>query len=124
MRNIGLVVTTNIKNTLNSKVVSIIWYCMALFLVIAMTALFGVLLIAPELKAAAPDKTKLELYQGVIMFTASLLGLGINLNAIGFTSMIKYSCIYTGPDPGRGSNSFGPLYCKLYLFRPDCRFLV
>ncbi len=89
MRNIGLVVTTNIKNNLNSKVVSIIWYCMALFLVIAMTALFGVLLIAPELKAAAPDKNKLELYLGVILFTASLLGLGINLNAVGFTSMIK-----------------------------------
>ncbi len=89
MKNIGQLIITNIKNNFSAKSVAIIWYGTALLIVIAMAALLGILLIAPELKNASPDKGKLELYLGVIMFTASLLGLGINLNALGFTSMIK-----------------------------------
>jgi len=89
MRNIGPLITTNIKNNFSAKSVAIIWYGLALLLVVAMTALFGILLIAPELDKISPDKAKLELYLGIILFTASLLGLGINLNALGFTSMIK-----------------------------------
>ena len=89
MRNIGTLIAINIKNNFSAKSVIIIWYGLALILVVAMAALFGILLIAPELDKISPDRTKLELYLGVILFTASLLGLGINLNALGFTSMIK-----------------------------------
>jgi len=89
MKNIGPLITTNIKNNFSAKSVTIIWYGMTLLLVVAMTALFGILLISPELNKISPDKAMLELYLGVILFTASLLGLGINLNALGFTSMIK-----------------------------------
>ena len=89
MRNIGPLIITNIKNNFSAKTVAIIWYGMTLMLVAAMAALFGILLIAPELNKISPDKAKLELYLGIIMFTASLLGLGINLNALGFISMIK-----------------------------------
>lgn len=89
MKNIGTLIITNIKNNLSSKTVTIIWYGLALLLVAAMTALFGILLIAPELEKISPNKYMLDLYLGVILFTASLLGVGINLNALGFTSMIK-----------------------------------
>ncbi len=89
MRNISILIAVNIKNNFSAKSVTIIWYGLALILVVAITALFGILLIAPELDKISPDRTKLELYLGVILFTASLLGLGINLNALGFTSMIK-----------------------------------
>ena len=89
MKNIGILINANIKNNFSAKSVAIIWYSTALLLVAAMTALFGILLIAPEMGKISPDKAKLDLYLGVILFTASLLGLGINLNALGFTSMIK-----------------------------------
>lgn len=58
-------------------------------ILIALVALFGILLIAPELNKLSPDKAKLELYLGIIIFSASALGLGVNLNALGFISMIK-----------------------------------
>ena len=89
MKNIGTLINTNIKNNFNTKTVIIIWYGLALLLVIAMVALFGVLLIAPELEKISPSKYMLDLYLGIILFSASILGLGINLNALGFTSMIK-----------------------------------
>ena len=89
MRNISTLIAINIKNNLRSKTVVIIWYGTALLILIALAALFGILLIAPELNKVSPDKAKLELYLGIIMFSASALGLGINLNALGFTSMIK-----------------------------------
>lgn len=89
MKNIGTLINTNIKNNFNTKTVIIIWYGLAILLVVAMTALFGVLLIAPELEKISPSKYMLDLYLGIILFSASILGLGINLNALGFTSMIK-----------------------------------
>ena len=89
MKNIGPLTTTNMRNNLRSKTVAIIWYGTALMILVALAALFGILLIAPELNKLSPDKAKLELYLGIIMFSASALGLGINLNALGFTSMLK-----------------------------------
>ena len=89
MKNMGPLIITNIKNNFSSKSIAIIWYGMALLLVVGIAALFGILLIAPELSKISPDRTKLEIYLGVILFSASLLGLGINLNALGFTSMVK-----------------------------------
>ncbi len=89
MKNMGPLIITNLKNNLSQKSVIIIWYGLAVLITAAMAVLLGILLIAPELEKISPDKTKLDLYLGVILFTASLLGLGINLNALGFTSMIK-----------------------------------
>ena len=89
MRNIGPLITSNMRNNFRSKTVIIIWYGTALLILIALAALFGILLIAPELNKVSPDKAKLELYMGIIMFSASAIGLGVNLNALGFTSMIK-----------------------------------
>jgi len=89
MKNISPIITTNMRNNFRSKTVVIIWYGTALLILVALAALFGILLIAPELNKVSPDKAKLELYLGIIIFSASSLGLGINLSALGFTSMIK-----------------------------------
>lgn len=89
MKNISLLISANLKNNLRSKPVVIIWCSTALMILIALIALLGILLIAPELDKISPDRAKLELYLGIIIFSASTLGLGINLNALGFTSMIR-----------------------------------
>lgn len=89
MKNIGPLIAANMRNNFKSKTVIIIWYCTTLMIVVVLAALFIVLLIAPELNKVSPDMAKLELYLGMIMFSASALGLGINLNALGFTSMIR-----------------------------------
>jgi hypothetical protein len=89
MRNMGILFTASVKNNFTSKSVAIIWYGMALLLAAGMIILFGVLLIGPEVGKLAPDRSRLELYLAVTMFSVSLIALGVNLNALGFTSMIR-----------------------------------
>jgi len=89
MRNIGIIIKTDLKNNLSSKSVVAIWYGISILLAAAMVVLFGILLLGPELKKAIPDMEKLDLYMALILFSVSLIGLGVNLNALGFTSMIR-----------------------------------
>jgi ABC-type Na+ efflux pump permease subunit len=89
MRNMGIIFSTSMKNNFTSKAVAVIWYGIALLLASGMIILFGVLLIGPEAGKLSPDRSQLELYMAVTMFSVSLIGLGVNLNALGFTSMIR-----------------------------------
>ena len=89
MRKIRLLITTDIKNNFSVKSVAVVWYGMSVLLVAAIVILFGILLIGPELEKISPDRAKLDIYFAVTLFSASLIGLGVNLNALGFTSMIK-----------------------------------
>ena len=89
MKNIRLLISTDIKNNFSARSVAIIWYGTSILLIAAMVILFGVLLIGPELDKVSPDMDKLDIYFAVVLFSASLIGLGVNLNALGFTSMIK-----------------------------------
>jgi hypothetical protein len=89
MKNVNPVFAASVKNSFSVKSAAVIWYGMAILLTAAMVVLFGILLIAPELEKISPDKAKLDVYLGVTLFSASLIGLGVNLNALGFTSMIK-----------------------------------
>jgi len=89
MKNIGILFTASMKNNFTSKSVAIIWYGLTLLLAAGMIVLFGILLIGPEVEKLTPDRSRLELYLGVTMFSVSLIGLGVNLNALGFTSMIR-----------------------------------
>jgi hypothetical protein len=89
MSNKGILLTASIKNNFISKSVAIIWYGISLLLAAGMIVLFGILLIGPEVGKVAPDRSRLELYLAVTMFSVSLIGLGVNLNALGFTSMIR-----------------------------------
>jgi hypothetical protein len=89
MRNMGILFTASMKNNFTSKSVAIVWYGIALLLAVGMILLFGFLLIGPEAGKMSPDRSRLELYLAVTMFSVSLIGLGVNLNALGFTSMIR-----------------------------------
>lgn len=89
MKNIGPIFTASIKNNFSSKPVAVVWYGLAILLTVILVIFFGVLLIAPELEKISPDRARLDIYLGITLFSASLLGLGINLNALGFTSMIR-----------------------------------
>jgi len=89
MKSIGIIYTANVSNNFSSRSVAVIWYGLAVLLTAGMAVLFGVLLISPELEKTTPDMSKLDIYLGLILYSASLLGLGINLNSLGFSSMIK-----------------------------------
>jgi hypothetical protein len=89
MKNAGIIFAASFKNNFTSKSVAIIWYGLTLLLAAGMIVLFGILLIGPEVEKLAPDRSRLELYLAVTMFSVSLIGLGVNLNALGFTSMIR-----------------------------------
>lgn len=90
MRNIGLLIITGIRNNLRFKIVTItVYFGVTLMIVAALAAFFGIFLITPEINEASPDKAKLELYLGLIMYSACILGLGINLNSLGWISMTR-----------------------------------
>ena len=89
MRNIGLLIIANMRNDLRSKTATIVNFSITLMLIGILAAFFGIFLIKPELNSNPPDKDKLELYLGLIMYSASILGLGIYLNSLGYQSMIK-----------------------------------
>ena len=89
MRNISLLIIANMRDNLRLKTVIVGYSGITLMLVAALTAFFVIFLIKPELNSNPPDKVKLELYLGLIMYSASILGLGINLNALGYVSLTK-----------------------------------
>ena len=89
MRNIGLLIITGIRSSLRLKTVTIVCFGITLMIIAVLTAFFGIFLITPEINEASPDKAKLELYLGLIMYSACIIGLGINLNSFGFTTMIR-----------------------------------
>lgn len=90
MRNIGLLIITGIRNNLRFKIVTtIVYFGVTLMIVAVLAAFFGIFLITPEINEASPDKAKLELYLGLIMYSACILGLGINLNSLGWISMTR-----------------------------------
>lgn len=89
MKNTGLLISTDIKNNFSSKSIAAIWYSIAVLLVVAVVVLFCVLLIGPEMEKSVPDRTKLDIYLSVILYSASIIGLGVNLNSLGVTSMMR-----------------------------------
>jgi ABC-2 type transport system permease protein len=89
MNHLRSLVSAGIRNNFSSRSVAFIWYGVSLLLTAGLAVLFGILLISPELEKTAPDISKLQIYLGVTLFSASIIGLGVNLNALGFTSMIR-----------------------------------
>jgi len=89
MKYLRLLVSAGIRNNFSSRSVAIIWYGVSLLLVAGLIALFGILLISPELEKPNPEVAKLHIYLGITLFSASIIGLGVNLNALGLTSMIR-----------------------------------
>ena len=89
MREIGLITLSSIINNLRLKIVLIIYITVTIICVLGVTIAFCFFLIAPEMKKGMPDRSELELYLGVIMYTTCFLCLGVNLNSFAFQSMTR-----------------------------------
>src|SRR4030066_2346428 len=89
MREIGLIILNSIKNNLRLKIVLIVYITVTIICVLGVTIALCVFLIAPEMKKGMPDRSELELYLGVIMYTTCFLCLGVNLNAFAYQSMTR-----------------------------------
>jgi ABC-type transport system involved in multi-copper enzyme maturation permease subunit len=89
MKGIGPVITTSIRNNLRSRNLIILFVGLAVMIVVALTLIFSLCEIGPELDKASPDKSHLELYLGLIMYLACLFGVGISINVFAVPSMTK-----------------------------------
>ena len=89
MRDIILVTISSIRNNLKSKALTIVFVSVTLMIVAGLTLFFCLLLISPAMDAPVPDRTQLELYLSLIMYTTCLICLGINMNVFAFQSMTR-----------------------------------
>jgi hypothetical protein len=89
MKNIVLLTIAGLKDNLRLKTTSILYILITIMLLVALAVFLVIFLIAPELNSYRPNIAKLELYLGLIMYSASVLGLGVYLNSMGYTSMIR-----------------------------------
>jgi len=89
MRDIILITISSIKNNLKSKALTIVFVCVTLMIAAGLALFFCLLLITPAVKTSVPDRTKLELYLSLIMYTTCLICSGINLNVFAFQSMAR-----------------------------------
>ncbi|MDD3521227.1 MAG: hypothetical protein PHU65_08365 [Actinomycetota bacterium] len=89
MKDIILVTVNSIKNNLRSKTLIIVLPLVIIMIAIGLALFFCLLLIAPEVNSAAPDKVELSTYLGLITYTTALLTLGINQNVFVFQPMVR-----------------------------------
>jgi ABC-type Na+ efflux pump permease subunit len=88
MRNIGTIITTSIRNNLRIKAAIITSVSVILICAIGVALIFCLLFIAPAMETT-PDRSELELYLGLIMYTTCLISVGVNMNAFAFQSMTR-----------------------------------
>lgn len=89
MRDIILITINSIRNNLKSKALTIVFVCITLMIAAGLALFVCLLLITPAMKAPVPDRTQLELYLSLIMYSTCLICLGINLNMFAFQSMTR-----------------------------------
>lgn len=89
MREISLITINSIRNNLKSKALTVVFVCVTLMIAAGLTLFFCLLLITPTMDTSVPDRTQLELYLNLIMYTTCLICLGINLNVFAFQSMTR-----------------------------------
>jgi ABC-2 type transport system permease protein len=89
MRNTWLVMKAAISNNLRLRSVAIVSLGVVFICVIGVAAIFVTQFIIPEVRAVAPDRTVLENFLGLIMFTTAFMSIGIYANVFGFQSMTR-----------------------------------
>jgi ABC-2 type transport system permease protein len=89
MREIGLITLISIKNNLRLKIVLMIYIAVTIICVLGIIIALCIFLIAPEMNTELPDRSKLEMYLGLIMYSTCFICLGVNLNAFAYQSMIR-----------------------------------
>lgn len=88
MRELIPIIAASIRNNLRVKTV-ILLVAVTVIFVIGVTAIFCIISIEPSMEQLFPDRAALELYLGLITYSACLMGLGINLNSFAFQSMTR-----------------------------------
>lgn len=89
MRDVALITGASIRNNLRSKIAIAVLLAVVLICIVGTVAALCLLLIAPAMEAEIPDRPALETYLGVLVYTVCLVGLGVNLNALGFHTMTR-----------------------------------
>jgi ABC-2 type transport system permease protein len=89
MKNIGLVIYNSMSNNLKSKALTAVFISVTLMIVAGLALFFCLLLIGPAINAESPDRALLELYLSLIMYTTSIICMGINMNVFAFQSMTR-----------------------------------
>ena len=89
MTNIRLVTAAGIKNAFRLKTGMMILIGVTLICVVGIALLMCILLIAPEMKSVVPDRAALEAHLGVILYSSSLISIGVGLNSLVFQTMVR-----------------------------------
>jgi ABC-2 type transport system permease protein len=89
MRDISLITAASIRSNLRQKVIIAVLIAVVALCVIGLVSAMCLLMIAPALKAEAPDRATLETGLSLIVFAACLIGLGVNINVFGFQTMTR-----------------------------------
>jgi ABC-type transport system involved in multi-copper enzyme maturation permease subunit len=86
---IGIIMGNSMRNNLRLRIALALYIAVLLICVAGIAIAFSVLVISPEVKAASPDRSKLELFLGIILYATCFCGVGINLNSFAFQSMTR-----------------------------------
>jgi|GEM_PF-547286 len=89
LRDTGLIIKISIKNNIRIKIPLIVYIIVTILSVTGITLIFLIISIFPLLKKEPPDIAYIELLSGVIIFATCTLGVGVNLNAFAFNSIIR-----------------------------------
>ncbi len=89
MTNIWLVTYAGMKNAFRLKTGMMILIGVTLICVVGIALLMCILLIAPAMKSAVPDRTTLEAHLSVILYFSSFISIGVGLNSLVFQTMVR-----------------------------------
>ncbi len=89
MKKIGLITAVSIKNNMKSKASNIVFILVTLMIAAVLSLFFCILMLNPAIKAQIPDRTLLETCLSAIMYSTSLICVGMSLNVFAFQSMVK-----------------------------------
>jgi ABC-2 type transport system permease protein len=81
--------SAGMKNAFRMKAGMVILISITLICVIGVALLMCLLLIAPEMESAAPDRQVLEGHLGIILYASSLISIGVALNSLVFQTMVR-----------------------------------
>jgi len=89
MNNIALVMQAAVKTSLRLRSVVILSAGVVLICVIGAIVLLATQTIRPEMNAVTPDRSALESYLSLILYTTSFLSIGVYASVLAFQSMIR-----------------------------------
>jgi ABC-2 type transport system permease protein len=89
MKYVALVMRAAINNSLRMRSVVIVSAGVVFICVIGMTVLLATQTIRPELNAVNPNRSALESYLSLVMYSTSFVSIGVYASVIAFQSMIR-----------------------------------